>query len=104
MAQNSPVFERLALSLLLTSPTTLSRAWHRSNDPTEWETALRQLPLTPDAITEGVRFMKTLAANRDSFMNVREFLTGVYEFPEPHPGDSFAGAIVTMMRKLDGNA
>ena len=96
--------QKVAISLLLCSPTELSRAWTNNEDSTltAAKAELAKLPFTSEASLAAVKFMQDAFQFRPFFKGIADSLKAqFYAGAEPHPGGGMATNIVNALKQLD---
>lgn len=100
----NPWFEMFGVNLLLTSPSTLGRAWTDSNDRKKWQAAVDAMKLSVDGNVAAISRMELLdqAGARPHAKAFADALRdAAYSGSEPHPDDRNARTMVTLLRVFD---
>jgi hypothetical protein len=108
MAKRALSFEMFAVTLLMCSPTKLSRAWTDSEDKKVEDAvtkALDVLPFTDGVRKNAIKLLMRLKGQRRFFAGIADTLRlAAYDGNEPHPDVAASKAIILALQKVDAEA
>jgi hypothetical protein len=93
--------EIFAVTLLLCTPSKLSRSWTNNKTLDKAKKEVKKLPLSDDMKKHAVQVMQDLTALKPFFKGIADLQGQIYAGPEPHPHGSQAAAIIRALQKLD---
>lgn len=94
-------YEIFAVTLLLCTPSAISRAWTNSDTLDAALAELEKLPLSDDMKAHAKQFMQNRKSMRAFFKGIADVQADVYAGPEPHPGGVQAAKLIQALQALD---
>src|SRR5712691_10984310 len=93
--------EIFAVTLMLCTPSDLSRAWTNNDSLDPAAAELKKLPLSDDMHQHALKVMKDFVGVKSFFKGIADLQVGIYDGPEPHPRDDQPEKIIKALRALD---